>query len=85
MPTLKADLLAKYTLWKDRPVRRHDSAAVVDFPLDGAAEQVTDRCTIENDGGALPSKQDVDDETNENEDYIAAMLMLIQDVREVEE
>ena len=84
MSTLKADLLAKYTLWKDRPIRRPDPAAAADIPLDGGAEQVTDRCTIENDGGALLSEQDVDEETNENEDCIPAMLMLNQIVHEVE-
>ena len=88
MPTLKADLLAKYTLWKDRPVRRHNPAVVADIPLNGGevgSEQVTDRCTNENDVGALSSEQDVDVKTNENEDCIAVMLKLNQGVREVEE
>ena len=70
------------------PVRRPDPAAVVDIPRDGGeigSEQVTDRCTNENDVGALSSEQDVDVKTNENEDCIAVMLKLNQGVREVEE
>ena len=62
--------------------------AVADIPLDGGnvgSEQVTDRCTNEYDRGALSSEQVVDDKTNEDEECIAAMLMLNQGVREVEE